>query len=109
MHVDEPHIPPTAVAERGFDLIGAVPDEPGHVSHSVLLQEFELVNGKRLVRHFDERFRNSLGNRPESRGQTSGKHGDRKAHASSTFVPSKSKRNRTSSRPALHMAARSRR
>ena len=70
----------------------------------MLLQEFELVNGKRLVRHFDERLRNRLGDRPQPRGQTSRKNGNRKAHASRTFVPSKSKRNRTSSRPALHIA-----
>ena len=50
-----------------------------------------------------------VGDRPQPRRQAAGQDRDRQAHANSTFVPSKSKRNRTSSRPAVAIAARRRR
>ena len=69
----------------------------------------ELVLDERPAGNLDERFRDRLGHRTQARGEPAGKNRDRKAHAKRTFVPSKSKRNRTSSRPALAIAARSRR
>ena len=60
--------------------------------------------GERPAGDLDERLRNRLGERPQPRRQAAGEDGDRQAHANSTFVPSKSNRNRTSSRPAAVMA-----
>ena len=73
------------------------------------LQQLDLVHGERPAGHLDERLRDRLGDGPQPRGQAAGENRDRQAHANRTFVPSKSKRKRTSSRPALPIAARSRR
>ena len=109
VHVAEAHRPPGTIAKPGLELLSTVADEPHDVGNSLRAKQIDLVFGKRAAGDGDERFGESVGGWTEPGCQPAGKDRDRQAHASSTFVPSKSKRNRTSSRPARPIAARSRR
>src|SRR5262249_13240748 len=70
-------------------------------------QKLKLVFCERTTRNLKERFGDVLRHRPQPCCETAGKNGHRIHHENRILVPSKSKRKRTSSRPAVAIASRS--
>ena len=95
-------------AERLLHLFALMPHAEHHVAQIVAAKQFHLMFGERAARDLEQHLGDALRQRLHPRGQTSGEYDDRQAHEKRTFVPSKSNRIRTSSMPALRMAARNR-
>jgi len=108
-HVLDPEPEACSVAECVLDHGSEVRHTEHHVAHPFAFQPLQLVLGERAPADVDQRFWDAGRDRAEARGQPAGKDGHRHAHANSTFVPSKSNRNRISSRPAAAIAERKRR
>src|SRR6266508_3846045 len=89
--VPKAHAPIPTVAESCANRVAETPNAVDHVPHALLTQHIELI----------------LGDRPQPGSKTPREDRDWKRHARSTLVPSKSNRNRTSSRPAFAIAPRS--
>ena len=94
------------VADGGLHALAKMPEAEDHVRNAARLEQLELARRKRLARHVHERLRCVSGGLAQPRRQPARKNRDRQAHETSTFVPSKSNRNRTSSSPALRIAVR---
>ena len=106
-HIPDRHVPARAVAERLAQHLAEVPGQEDDVGEPVAAQQLDLVLGERTPGDLDERLGNALGHRLQARRQPARQDRDRQAHEKSTLVPSKSNRKRTSSRPAVAIAARS--
>ena len=69
------------------------------------VEQFELVRQKRFARNGQERFGDFFRDGPQPRGESARENGngnvERRAHEMTSFVPSKSKRKRTSFKPGL--------
>ena len=112
---------PPAVADESRDLVAEMAQAQHRLGHPFAGQLAELVGDKGFTRHFDQRFRPASGDRAEPGGQATGQYGYRRQpggvllghphppgrrYCTSTLVPSKSNRKRTSRSPAPSMAAR---
>src|ERR1700733_12649089 len=100
--------PSSAITHRRFDLLGQVADAEHHAIDAGAAQQVELVKNKRTAGDAQQRLGHPMREGMQPRGETARKYGDGQHDYDSTiFVPSKSKPNRTSSRPASAMACRS--
>src|SRR5262249_12208453 len=109
------HAEAAPIADVGFDLITEVADTEHHATNAASPQPTELVSDERLPGDLEQRLGagrlDRLPARPEPPGQQRPRDvGEfwRAAHDTITFAPSKSKRKRTSCRPAARRAWRSR-
>ncbi len=93
-------VPPRAVAERVADHLAEMRHAEDHAVDALTPEPVQLVLRERPAGHLDERLRHRRRDGVEARGEAAGQDRDRQAHANRTFVPSKSNRKRTSSRPA---------
>ena len=98
-----------AIANRLPNLFAEMPDAEDDALDAARAKERQLMLRERPARHLDQRLGHRRGVRSQARRQAAGENRDGQHHANRTLVPSKSKRKRTSSSPALLIAARSRR
>src|SRR5207253_1222538 len=95
------------VADNRLNLLAQVPYAKHHFCHALTFQIGQLTQYEGLAGHVHQGLGNGLGDWMKAGGQTTREDSHRELHENSTFVPSKSNANRTSSRPALVMAWRS--
>lgn len=97
---------PRSVADDGLNLRSEVTGAEDHIGQTVPPEQLELMVDERLARHADQGLGDAVGEGAQSPCAAAREDGDGQRHENSTFVPSKSKRKRTSCSPAFCIAAR---
>ena len=105
----ESHAPAIASAERLDHLLAEVSQAVDDVSHAFVAEPVELVFREGPSVQLHEEFGNLRRDGAETCPEAARENRDGPHQANTTLVPSKSKRKRTSSRPAPVIAARRRR
>src|SRR5258707_10746654 len=103
------HAPLPPSAKGSDDSLSQVTNAEDDTRQALPTQLLELMHSKRLAGHVDHHLGQIGGERPQPGSQAARQNRHRQAHPNNTLVPSKSKRKRTSSRPACAMASRRRR
>jgi hypothetical protein len=94
-----------AIAEFPRNHFAEMPETKNDFPNALIAKQRELMRQKRFARDWQENFGNFFRERQKARGHSAGKNRDWNfrnsgAHDTSSLVPSKSKRNRTSFKPA---------
>src|ERR1035437_214026 len=99
------------VAEIALDHFSEIADAQNRAANSARVKHFKLMSEKRTTRNQHERFRNFFRDGAQPRGESAreNRNGNfqRRAHEMTSFVPSKSKRKRTSFKPDCRITWRS--
>src|SRR5262249_22774452 len=107
--VADGEVPAASVADLFLNAFAKVGDAKDNLLNALTTEPFDLMFDERATADIDEGLRNGFGHRFQTGREPARQNRDRQAHANSTFVPSKSNRNRTSWSPALLIADRRRR
>ena len=90
------------------EAITQMTDQKDDVRHAVTPEQFDLPHGEGPAGHIHQALGDAFRLGTQPRGEAPGEDGNRQSHPNRTFVPSKSKRKRTSRIPAMDNACRRR-
>jgi hypothetical protein len=96
VRITDAQAPARSVADRRLDLCAQMTDAQDDVADATAAEQLELMDEKGSARHVHERFRDVTCERAKPCCRAAGQDRDRQHYETSTFVPSKSNRNRSS-------------